>query len=100
MTDREAIEAIEIVLGSDYNYDETIGYQLTSDDFEWMEMAKVALQEHIDQEKGCGCCIDLAGNSLPAKPDRMFCPMCGRKLKTAMPGGGGRVDHECSLSRM
>ena len=63
MTDREAIE---IVLGSDYNYDETIGYQLTSDDFEWMEMAKVALQERIDREKG----------------------------------GGGRVDHECSLSRM
>lgn len=23
-----------------------------------------------------------------------------RPLKTAMPGGGGRVDHECSLSRM
>lgn len=60
MTDREAIE---IVLGSDYNYDETIGYQLTSDDFEWMETAKVALQELIDREKG-------------------------------------RVDHECSLSRM
>lgn len=54
MTDREAIEAIEIVLGSDYNYDETIGYQLTSDDFEWMEMAKVALQERIDRKKGEG----------------------------------------------
>lgn len=60
MTDREAIEAIEIVLGSDYNYDETIGYQLTSDDFEWMEMAKVALQEHIDREKGCRCCFDAS----------------------------------------
>lgn len=60
MTDREAIEAIEIVLGSDYNYDETIGYQLTSDDFEWMEMAKVALQERIDREKGCRCCFDAS----------------------------------------
>lgn len=104
MTDREAIEAIEIVLGSDYNYDETIGYQLTSDDFEWMEMAKVALQERIDRKKGCewciGFCPDVTGDPYA---DCRFCPMCGRKLKTAMPGGGGgggRVDHECSLSRM
>lgn len=101
MTDREAIEAIEIVLGSDYNYDETIGYQLTSDDFEWMEMAKVALQERIDRKKGCewciGFCPDVTGDPYA---DCRFCPMCGHKLKTAMPGGGGRVDHECSLSRM
>ena len=40
MTASEAIERIDEVLDSDYNFDETLGYQLTSDDFEWLEEAK------------------------------------------------------------
>lgn len=34
MTNEEAIKCIEDVLNSDYHYDESIGYQLTSYDFE------------------------------------------------------------------
>ena len=32
MTYKEAIKCIEDVLNSDYHYDESLGYQLTSDD--------------------------------------------------------------------
>ena len=45
MTRNEAIERINDVLNSEYHYDETLGYQLTSDDIEWLEKAKEALQE-------------------------------------------------------
>lgn len=51
MTDREAIKAIEVVQDSDYHYDETIGYQLTSYDFDWLEKAKQALQEREERSK-------------------------------------------------
>lgn len=75
MTASEAIERIDEVLDSEYNYDETLGYQLTSDDFEWLETAKHALEKQI-----------------PAKPDYYAdgyadgvlaydyakCPVCGK----------------------
>lgn len=51
MTIDEAIENIETVLNSDYHYDETIGYQLTSDDFDWLEMAISALRFQKAAEK-------------------------------------------------
>ena len=35
---KEAIKYIDDVLSSEYHYDETLGYQLTSDDIEWLEM--------------------------------------------------------------
>ena len=47
MEEKEAIKYIDDVLSSDYHYDETLGYQLTSDDFEWLEMAKKALEKQI-----------------------------------------------------
>lgn len=43
----EVIKCIEDVLNSDYHYDETLGYQLTSDDLEWLEKAKGALKTQI-----------------------------------------------------
>lgn len=33
----EAIKSINEVLSSDYHYNETLGYELTSDDFGWLE---------------------------------------------------------------
>lgn len=47
MTNKDAIKCIEDVLSSDYHYDESLGYQLTSDDFEWLEKAKKALEKQI-----------------------------------------------------
>lgn len=50
MTINEAIKSIDEVLESDYNFDETLGYQLTSDDFEWLEKSKEALEKQIPKE--------------------------------------------------
>lgn len=48
MKKQEAIQRIDDVLNSEYRFDETLGYQLTSDDFEWLEKAKNALKEQSD----------------------------------------------------
>ena len=50
MTNEEAIQRIDDVLSSDYHYDETLDYQLTSDDFEWLEKAKKALEKQIPKK--------------------------------------------------
>ena len=50
MTFEEAARCIEDVLNSDYNYDESLGYQLTSDDFEWLETAKEVLEKQIPKK--------------------------------------------------
>ena len=50
MNPQEAIKRIDDVLGSDYYYDESLGYQLTSDDFEWLEKAKEALEKQIPKK--------------------------------------------------
>ena len=47
MKEKEAIKCIDGVLSSEYHYDETLGYQLTSDDIEWLEIAKKALEKQI-----------------------------------------------------
>lgn len=41
---QDAIDRITDVQNSDYLFDESIDYQLTSDDFEWLETAKNALE--------------------------------------------------------
>ena len=47
---QEAINCIDDVLNSDYHYDEILGYQLTSDDFEWLEKAKEALEKRTPKK--------------------------------------------------
>lgn len=95
MTDREAIERmeaetfaldVEIKKGADY-------LQETHD---CMAIALAALQEKQVRDKGCEYCKELMPMyrtqiSTRDKPafrvfDPKFCPWCGRKLKTAMPG--------------
>lgn len=51
MTANEAIERIDAVLSSDYHYDETIGYQLTSDDFDWLERARESLCREMEAQQ-------------------------------------------------
>lgn len=111
MTDREAIDVLKMdmqLIAFDPMTGETIDLETVKlrNDLNYKcylanQVAIAALQERIDREKGCewciGFCPDVTGDPYA---DCWFCPMCGRKLKTAMPGGGGRVDHECSLSRM
>ena len=85
MTDREAIKAIEVVQDSDYHYDETIGYQLTSYDFDWLEKAKQALQEREKRSKGCEVCDQNPKAVWYRFKDKnvlcSFCPVCGKNIK-------------------
>ena len=43
MKPTDAIEIIDDVLSSPIHYDESIEYQLTTDDIDWLEEAKRAL---------------------------------------------------------
>lgn len=47
MKAQEAIERIDDVLSSVVHYDESIEYQLTTDDVDWLEAAKQALEQQI-----------------------------------------------------
>ena len=80
MTNEEAIKQIDDVLSSDYHYDETLGYQLTSDDFEWLEKSKKALEKQIPKkptktrsEIVCPTCKTLIGSS-------PYCRYCGQAI--------------------
>ena len=95
---KEAIKCIDDVLSSDYHYDETLGYQLTSDDIEWLEMAKEALEKQIPKKPEkltykllinegwiyecptCGCaCGENKYHSDVTKGD-IYCTQCGQML--------------------
>lgn len=69
MTVEDAIKSIDDVLNSDYHYDESIGYQMTSDDFEWLEKSKEALEKQIPKK----LCTDNEG--------WYCCPNCGETFK-------------------
>ena len=79
---KKAISCIDDVLNSDYHYDETIGYELTSDDFEWLEEAKKALEKRI-----------------PVKPigrhTSYKCPVCDRRVRSGKGSSSRGVDHFC-----
>lgn len=72
MTNEKAIECIEDVLASDYHYDETLGYQLTSDDIEWIEKAKEALEKQIPKRPY----LDNDNGIY----EKEYCPSCNRSL--------------------
>lgn len=78
MTPQEAIKCIDDVLNSDYHYDESLGYQLTSDDFEWLEEAKKVLEKQIPKKP------ILKYNEKDVTPVqygkliKFMCPNCGR----------------------
>ena len=89
MNTQEAIDRINDVLNSEYHFDETIDYQLTSDDFEWLEMARAALEQITPKfvlcPKGfqgirdtrfyCPACKSLT------RQREIFCHKCGQAVK-------------------
>jgi len=94
MTPQKAIECIDEVLCATVHYDETLEYELTTDDIEWLKMAKKALEKLIlqkpillplvfeteDGEKyslvQCSTCKGIFANNKEIKS----CPFCGQKL--------------------
>ena len=92
-TSKEAIKSIESVLNSEYRYDESLGYQLTSDDFGWLETAKEAIEKQIpnkpimipdsfgDKTVACPDCknpIVNVWNNSEYRPK--YCHYCGKAL--------------------
>ena len=92
MTNEEAMKCIEDVLDSDYHYDESLGYQLTSGDFEWLEKAKEALEKQIPQKpritlhgttdynttckcRSCGSFVNTTDN---------YCRTCGQAIERSV----------------
>lgn len=76
----EAIKCIEDVLNSDYHYDESLGYQLTSDDFEWLDMAKKAFEKQMPkkpEKRGYFYCVECGKLVTPIMD---FCRSCGQKI--------------------
>lgn len=72
MTYEEAIECINEVLISDYLYDESIDYQLTSYDFDWLDKAKEALEKQMPKKPVYKDELFLG------KPCKVpYCPTCG-----------------------
>lgn len=71
MTPEEAINCIDDVLSSDVNYDESLDYELTSYDIDWLEKAKEALEMQIPKE--------------PIRKTKIqqSCPNCGGTFTTA-----------------
>lgn len=93
MTAEEAIKKIYDVLSSDYHYDETLGYNLTSDDFEWLEKAKQALEKQIPKKPKerhsikfrdcyndgeCPVCEATYSDCLSDTP--LYCSQCGQRF--------------------
>ena len=90
MTVEDAIKNIDDVLNSDYHYDETIGYQMTSDDFEWLEKSKEALEKQIPKNP-------VKKNPIAYSKTRdgkchydydYHCPLCDKKLYN-------NLEHHC-----
>lgn len=49
MTDKDALACIEDVLGSTVRHDESLEYELTSYDVDWLEKAKEAVEKRVPQ---------------------------------------------------
>ena len=89
MTPQKAIECIDEVLCATVHYDETLEYELTTDDTEWLETAKEALNKQTAEKpqveivsfdygttiEKCPCC----GNPYITK-DNNYCSKCGQRI--------------------
>lgn len=82
MNAEEVIKSIDEILDSDYHYDETLGYELTSDDFEWLEEAKKALEKQIPKKpiKKNPICYERTKTGQKYYAYDYHCPMCDTKV--------------------
>ena len=64
----KAIDCIDDVLYSDVNYDETIDYELTSYDIDWLKEAREALEKQTPKK---------VKQTFKNDYDLVYCPRCG-----------------------
>lgn len=93
-TPQKAIANIDEVLNSTLNYDDSLDYQLTTDDCDWLEIAKSALEkqipkkpyktkEHKQNDWYCSTCKCYLGDDMGlqyACLQPKFCEHCGQKI--------------------
>lgn len=85
MTPQEAIKNIDVILDSPYLCDESIDYQLTTDDIECLEMSKKALEKQIPKKTLWGGTNNASWRSCPECHSRenkthKYCSQCGQAL--------------------
>ena len=85
MSNKEAINKINDVLGSTLLYDDSIDYQLNTDDVEWLEKAKEALEKQIPKKPIETVKIEpvIAENGAYVDADTyvlLQCPLCGEQV--------------------
>lgn len=93
MTEQKAIECIEEVLSATINYDESLDYQLTSFDIDWLSKAKETLAKQIPKKpikydkyyyKCPVCSIDIGVSeedlTIYEETPPNFCKKCGQAL--------------------
>lgn len=86
MTPQKAIECIDEVLCATVHYDETLEYELTTDDIEWLEMAKKTLEKLTPQKvKHCEKKNDdylVQSYLVEGRVVKWFeCPKCEKRLR-------------------
>lgn len=92
MDAKVAIASIDDVLSADVHYDESIEYQLTTDDCDWLEAAKAALQKQ-QQVKPKLVYGEKTNTHRYGRLISFHCPSCGRFIlalyETDVERGGG-----------
>ena len=78
MTPQEAIKNIDDILDSPYLCDESIDYQLTTDDIECLEMSKQALEKQIPKKP-------TIKKSVKVNAFTLRCPNCEAVLQADSP---------------
>lgn len=101
MTIQKAMDCIEEILHSAIRDDNSIAYELDTDDCDWIEMAKSALEKQIPKKpitetinRGisasgeydivvnylCSNCLTVVGDYKANEAFYKFCPECGQAL--------------------
>ena len=93
MTPQEAIKNIDDILDSPYLCDESIDYQLTTDDIECLEMSKKALEKQIPKKpiKKNPICYEKTKDGTEFIAYDYFCPDCNKQIKA--------TEHHCKCGQ-
>lgn len=93
MTPQEAIKNIDDILDSPYLFDESIDYQLTTDDIECLEMAKEALEKQTPKKpiKKNPICYEKTKDGTEFIAYDYFCPDCNKQIKA--------TEHHCKCGQ-
>lgn len=84
-----ALDAIDDVLSSPVHFDESLEYELTTADFDWLEVAREAVEYSIPKFVACpkgwqgygGTRYYCPTCKKAARQNELFCHNCGQSLK-------------------